>query len=107
MERTFELAINKEIAALAILQKHHPRAVFENGLESHFAFAKFFFSYLPFGDVQKRGPPMGHVPCIIVNRMALEKDARVGADIFHEMKLTGSWLSCAQDFLIMPVAGVW
>ena len=29
MERSFELAIDMEIAALRILQKHHPRTVVE------------------------------------------------------------------------------
>ena len=106
MERTFELAIDKKIAAIGILQKYHPRAVLQNGLESRFAFAKFFLSSLPFGAVQKRGPPMGHVPCIIVNHEALEIDAREGADIFPEMQLTGLWRACLQDFLIVPVDDV-
>ena len=51
MERSFEPAIDMEIAALDILQKDHPRAVIENGLEACFTFTKFLRRPLPLGDV--------------------------------------------------------
>jgi hypothetical protein len=79
MERAFELAIDMEIAALGILQKHHPRTVVEDGTKSCFTVSEFSLGSLAFGEVQKGHPPMGDVARRIVQCEALEIDATGGA----------------------------
>ncbi len=106
MERSFELAIDMEIASFCILQKHHPWTVIENGSESRFTFAEFFLSSLAFGDVQQGRPPMGDTPGLIVNREALEIEPARDVCLFPETHLTGLSRACLQHLLTMPVQEV-
>jgi hypothetical protein len=103
MERSFELAIDVEIAALGILQKHHPWTVIEDGPKSCFTFAEFFFGSLAFGDVQKCRPPIGDVARLIVYCEALKIDATGGIGLCPEVHLTGLSRACLQDLLTMPL----
>ncbi len=64
MEGSFELAIDMEIAALRIFQKHQVRAIIKNGPEPRFAFTEFFLHSLAFGGVAQgtRQEVAGHLP---------------------------------------------
>jgi hypothetical protein len=103
MERSFELAIDMEIAALGVLQKHHSRTVIEDGPKSCFTFPEFFLSSLAFGYVQKCRPPIGDVARLIVYCEALKIDATGVIGLSSEVHLTGLSCACLQDLLTMPL----
>jgi hypothetical protein len=58
------------------------------------------------GDIQKRRPPLGAAPRLLVHRQALERDPARGAGPFPELHLTGLSRAGLHNLPTMPVERV-